>query len=379
LRIPLYRVFTDPEDLRQVASVLSRGEDWAIGPEVAEFERLLASSVGRKYAVAFNSGTSALHAAMLSLRVSAGDKVVVPSFTFIATANSALFVGATPVFADIEPLTCGLDPAAVERVLTEKTKVMVPVHVGGIICKGAEELESLAQERKLVLIEDAYEALGSTARGRMAGSYGDASVFSFAPNKLISTGEGGMVLTDDRKTLERLSLVKSHGRLDREPYFATSNPPDYVSLGYNWRLSSMAAALGISQFGRLGKAIALRRGVASLLSSGLGRVRGVETPQEPKGFKHTYQMYTIRVKAGRKARDGLRDFLKEEGVVSKVYFDPIHQSRFYRGRAESKSARLPMTEKVSEGALTLPMYPTMKKGEIEFLLGRVKEWFSSNS
>lgn len=378
MKIPLYRAFTDAEDVRRVSAVLKRGSDWAIGPEIAEFEGQVASYVGRKHAVAFNSGTSALHAAMLALRIGEGDEVVVPSFTFIATANAALFVGASPAFADIEPGTYGLDPESVEKALTRKTKVMIPVHIGGIVCKDADELEKLARRRKVALIEDACEALGSTANGRRAGTYGEASVLSFCANKLISTGEGGMVLTDDLQTYERLSLVKSHGRLDRQPYFKTTYPPDYVGLGYNWRMSSMTAALGISQLQKLEKAIALRRGTASTISSGLSRTGAVEMPQEPEGFRHTYQMYTIRVKRGKEVRDRLRSFLGKKGIFSKVYFDPIHLTRFYRGRPESNGVHLPVTIDISNTVLTLPIYPTMKKAEVEYLVGGIREFFSAH-
>ena len=335
--------------------------------------------MGRKHAVSFNSGTSALHAAMIALGIGPGDEVVVPSFTFIATANASLFVQAAPVFADIEPTTYGLDPASVEKVLTPRSKALVAVHIGGIVCTYADELEELARERKLLMIEDACEALGSTANGRKAGSYGVVSVLSFAPNKLISTGEGGMVLTDDRRVYEKLSLVKSHGRLDREPYFSTPRPPEYVGLGYNWRMPSMAAALGISQIRRLGKAITLRRRVASSISTGLARVNAVETPSEPKGFRHTYQMYTIRVRGGRSVRDRLRDFLGVKGIVSKVYFDPIHRIRFYRGITGSRAPHLPVTDSVSNEVLSLPIYPTMKKEEVAYLVRCVRELFSEHT
>ena len=355
--------------------MLRRGSDWAIGPEVEEFEKDVASYVGRRHAVSFNSGTSALHAAMIALGVGIGDRVVVPSFTFIATANAALFVGATPRFADIEPRTFGLDAVATEKVLRQKTKALVPVHIGGVVCEQAGELEELARRRRVLLIEDACEALGSTAKGREAGTYGDVSILSFCANKVISTGEGGMVLTDDSRIHERLTLVKSHGRLDKQNYFRTTSPPDYVRLGYNWRISSMTAALGVSQLGKLERAVDGRRKVAASISRGLRRIPGLEIPHEPEGFRHTYQMYTVKVKGGKRVRDGLRGHLSKQGVFSKVYFDPIHLSRFYRGRPESREAELPVTEMVGNEVLTLPVYPTMTKEEVAHLTGSVAEFF----
>jgi perosamine synthetase len=375
LKIPLYRAFTDSGDIRKVSAVLKRGLNWAIGPEVAEFERLVASYVGRKYAVSFNSGTSALHATMISLGVKEGDEVVVPSFTFIATANAALFVGASPVFADVERATYGLDPGSVEGAITRKTKVVIPVHIGGVVCRYAEEVERLGRERKLVVVEDACEALGATVDGRKGGTYGEASVLSFCANKLISTGEGGMVLTDRRDLYERLKLVSSHGRPDEIPYFNSSSSSDYVDLGFNWRISSMTAALGISQLGKLERAIQLRRKVARMLTSRLAGIGEVDPPVEPEGFRHTYQMYTVKVKAGRKARDGLNSFLSSRGITSKVYFDPIHRTRFYRKLLDGRAPRLPVTDWVSSRVLTIPIYPRMTKKEIDYVADSVGEYF----
>ena len=375
MNVPLYRAFTDSEDVRRVSAVLKRGSNWAIGPEVAEFEKTVAAYVGRKYAVSFNSGTSALHATMLALKVVAADEVVVPSFTFIATANAAVFVGATPVFADIERTTYGLDPAAVRKVLTRKTRVIIPAHIGGIVCQYARELEELARDSKIVMVEDACEGLGSTAGRRKAGTFGDVSVLSFCANKLISTGEGGMVLTDKRDVYERLKLVSSHGRVDKVPYFTSSTSPDYVDLGFNWRISSMTAALGISQMEKLERAVALRRKAAKSLSSWLSKVKEVEVPFEPEGYRHTYQMYTIRVKAGRKTRDRLNDHLSARGITSKVYFEPVHRSLFYRKLLGNRTPKLPATEWASARVLTIPVFPNMTRTELGYVADSIGSLF----
>jgi perosamine synthetase len=375
LKIPLYRAFTDSEDVRRVSAVLKRGSNWAIGPEVAEFEKTVAAYVGRKYAVSFNSGTSALHATMLALKVVAGEEVVVPSFTFIATANAAVFVGATPVFADIERTTYGLDPEAVQKVLTKKTRVVIPAHIGGIVCQYARELEDLARDSKVVMVEDACEGLGSTSGRRKAGTFGDVSVLSFCANKLISTGEGGMILTDKRDIYDRLKLISSHGRLDKVPYFTSSMSPDYVDLGFNWRISSMTAALGLSQMEKLERAIALRRKMAKSLSSWLSKVKEVEVPFEPEGYRHTYQMYTIKVKAGRKVRDGLNAHLSAKGITSKVYFEPIHRSLFYRQLLGKRTPQLPATEWASARVLTIPVFPSMTRRELGYVADSIGRFF----
>ncbi len=376
MKIPLYKAFTDSGDVRRVSSVLERGMNWAIGPEVAEFERAVSSYVGRRYAVAYNSGTSALHATMLALKIGRGAEVIVPSFTFIATANAPLFVGASPVFADIERVTYGLDPEAVERAITRRAKAMVPVHIGGIVCRYAGELEALGRERKLLVVEDACEALGATAKGRKGGTFGDASVLSFCANKLISTGEGGMVLTDRKDLYERLKLVGSHGRPDRVPYFSSSTSPDYVQLGFNWRVSSMTAALGVSQMNKLERAIQLRRKVAGLLSSRLSSLNEVEVPVEPQGYRHTYQMYTVKVRGGRRSRDGLNGFLSSKGITSKVYFDPIHRTQFYRRLLGRRAPKLPVTDWVSSRVLTIPVYPRMTRDEVDYVADSVKTFFA---
>ncbi|MDA4120004.1 MAG: DegT/DnrJ/EryC1/StrS family aminotransferase, partial [Thaumarchaeota archaeon] len=295
--------------------------------------------------------------------------------TFIATANAAVFVGATPVFADIERTTYGLNPEAVQKVLTKKTRAVIPAHIGGIVCQYARKLEELARDSKVVMVEDACEGLGSTTGRRKAGTFGDVSVLSFCANKLISTGEGGMALTDRRDIYDRLKLISSHGRLDKVPYFTSSTSPDYVDLGFNWRISSMTAALGLSQMEKLERAIALRRKVAKSLSSLLSKVKEVEVPFEPEGYRHTYQMYTIKVKAGRKVRDRLNAHLSARGITSKVYFEPIHRSLFYRQLLGKRTPQLPATEWASARVLTIPVFPSMTQRELGYVADSIERFF----
>ncbi len=231
-KIPLYKVYWDKSDVKAVTKVIKRGTYWAVGPEIEEFERVVANYVGVKYGVSFNSGTSALHAVLLAYGIRQGDEVIVPSFTFIATANAPLFVGAKPVFADMEDSTFGLDPNDVERKITKKTKAIMPIHYGGLPCR-IEELKKIADEYDLLLIEDAAESIGASINGRKVGSFGNAAMFSFCGNKVITTGEGGIILTNSGEIYERLKLIRSHGRLESEPYFMTTKMLDYIMLGYN--------------------------------------------------------------------------------------------------------------------------------------------------
>jgi len=372
-RVPLYRIYWDEEDKKSVMKVIERGSYWAIGPEIEEFETLVADYIGRNYAVSFNSGTSALHAILLACDLKAGDEVIVPSFTFIATANAALFVGAKPVFADVEEETFGVSPSDVQEKITRKTKAIMPVHYGGLPCR-IKELQEIAKDNDLILIEDAAESIGASIDGKKVGSFSDSAVFSFCGNKVITTGEGGMIVTDSRKIWERLKLVRSHGRLEVEPYFATIKSLDYVTLGYNWRMSSVTAALGFSQMKKLDKVIEMRRRNVEYLERKLSKISGIGLQNPPEGYFHVYQMYTIRVKGGRVVRDALKDHLAKEGIMSKVYFEPVHLSSFYRRKFGHRKGELPVTEKLSEEVLTLPMYPTLHREEMDYIAKSISEF-----
>jgi perosamine synthetase len=370
-KIPLYKIYWDEDDVERVSEVIRQGMFWAIGPNIEKFERMVAERIGKKYAMAFNSGTSALHAILLAYGIKQGDEVIVPSFTFIATANSVLFVGAEPVFADIERDTYGLHPEDVKKKITDKTKVIMPIHYGGLPCH-IRELKEIAEDHKLLLIEDAAESLGANIDGKPVGSFGDAAMFSFCGNKVITTGEGGMIATDQRDIYEKLKLIRSHGRLDKGEYFTSIKTMDYITLGYNWRMSNITAALGISQLKKLDKLIAMRRKNTAYLSKRLSNVSRVELPNPPNGYFHVYQMYTIKIKNGKETRDGLKNYLAEKGVMTKVYFFPIHLKGFYRDRCGFRGGELPVTEELSKQVLTLPMYASLTIDEMNFIADHVK-------
>ena len=376
MKIPLYKIFWDKDDIKAVVRVLRRGSYWTIGPEIKEFEERLADYVGVDYAVIFNSGTSALHAAMLAYDVKPGDEVIVPSFTFIATANAALFVGAKPVFAEIEEERYGLDPKDVANKITPKTKALMPIHYGGIPAR-IRELKEIAEDHHLILIEDAAESLGAiTEEGRKVGTYSDAVIISFCGNKVITTGEGGAVLTNNRKIYEKLKLIRSHGRLEGdESYFHSTKRFDYITLGFNWRVSSLTAALGISQLAKIEKAIQLRRQVAEYYTKRITEeFKGLVRPfREPSGTRAVYQMYTIRLPwDDGTIRDKLQQYLAKKGITTKIYFEPIHLYTLYR-KLGHREGELPRTEKISKQVLTLPIYPTMTREEIEYVIESIKD------
>jgi perosamine synthetase len=372
-KIPLFKIYWDEEDVRMVGKSIQSGMSWAIGPHIERLEEMLYGYVGTKYALAFNSGTSALHAALLACGVGKGDEVIVPSFTFIATANAPLFVGAKPVFADIEEKTYGLDPLDVARKITPKTKAIIPIHYGGSPCL-IKELKKLAEKHNLILIEDAAESLGATVDAKKVGTFGNSAILSFCSNKVVTTGEGGAVVSDSPEIHKRLKLIRSHGRAENVNYFSSTEYMDYVTLGYNFRMSDITAALGIAQLRKIDRLIEMRRKNAELLSAKLSQIAEIEVPHPPDNFFHVYQMYTIKVKGGQEKRDALSAYLGQKGIMSKVYFPPVHLTRFYQNEL-GYDCRLPYTERISHQVLTLPMYPSLTKDEINYIVESIEAFF----
>jgi perosamine synthetase len=373
-KTPLFKMYWDEEDIRMVSGAIRRGAYWATGPEIQEFEEKLSEYMGVRYCVTFNSGTSALHAILLSYGIGEGDEVIVPSFTFIATANAPLFVGAKPIFADIEEVTFGLNPNDISRRITSKTKAVIPIHFAGSPCM-IEQIKEITKSKGLILIEDAAEALGATINGRRVGSIGDAAILSFCQNKIITTGEGGAVLTNSREVYEKLKLLRSHGRAETADYFSSTEHMDYVALGYNFRMSNITAALGIAQLGKIDHNINMRRANAHYMTEQLSRIENITVPLVPSGYYHVYQMYPIVIKNGKATRDSLKEYLSQKGIMTKVYFDPVHLSHFYRKSFGYKGGELPVTEKVSEQVLSLPMYSTLTREEMDYIVGMVSAFF----
>ena len=374
-KIPLYRIFTDKDDLKSISNVLKRGMDWAIGPEINQFEKSLAEYVGSKFCISFNSGTSALHASLLAAKITKGDEIIIPSFTFIATPNSALMVNALPKFVDIEMDNLGLNPDQLKQNISTKTKAIIPVHYAGLPCK-IEEILKITQKKKIYLIEDAAESLGSHINKKMIGTFGDMGIFSFAGNKVLTTGEGGAIVTDSKQIYEKLKLIRSHGRKEILAYFSSTSTPNYVSLGYNWRMSSITAALALSQLNKLNKLIKLRRKNAEYLSFNLKKYPQIRVPPEPTGYYHVYQLYSI-ILENHKLRNNLKEFLTKKGIMSKVFFDPTHLTNFYRKKILKKKLVLQNTETISSRILTIPMFPGLTKQELDYICTSIKEFFEN--
>ena len=374
-KIPLYKIYTDEEDYTQISKIIKRGNNWAIGPEIEEFENAIKNYVGVDYCLTLNSGTSALHAAFIAYGFGSGDEIIVPSFSFISTANSVSFVGSTPVFGDIEENTFGLDPKLITKSISQKTKAVVPMDYGGISCK-INEIKDVAHNNNLILIEDSAEALGASINGKKVGSIADSSIFSFCGNKVLTTGEGGAIVTNDKVIFEKIKLIRSHGRMDNVRYFENAEQSQYLELGYNWRMSSITAALGISQISKLDKIIKMRQDNAEYISKFLSKFPEIITPSSNGGSEHIYQMYTIRLPS-KEIRDKLHDFLTKKSIFSKIYFSPIHLTDFYRNKFGMKENSLPLTEMISQQILTLPLYPNMTSEEKIYLTESISEFFDS--
>lgn len=374
MEVPLFEIHSDADDVEAVREVIERGSYWANGPEIEEFKEMVSDYLNTDYCSALNSGGSAGYAVLKAHGIGEGDEVIVPSFTFVATAFWPLQVDAKPVFADIEEETLGLDPEDVKDKITEDTEAIYPIHYGGMPCK-IRELKEIAEENDIVLIEDAAEAFGARLDGDMIGTFGDSAILSFCQNKIFSTGEGGAVVTDDEEIQEEVELVRSYGRKTEGDYFSGESKLDYVKPGQNLRMATMNAALGISQMEKVDKLIEKRREKAKYFNQELAKIDGVKVPEEPTE-KHfaVYQLYTIRVP--KHVRDDLMDHLDENSVASKIYFEPVHH---YSAFHDIETSSLETTEKMSRKVLSLPIYPDLEKEKMNYIIKTVKEFFEGEN
>lgn len=372
-KIPLFKMYWDAKDIVAVTKVIKRGSYWTMGPEIQTLENNIAGFIGKKYGVSFNSGTSALHATLLAYDIKHGNEVIVPSFTFIATANVVVLTGATPVFADIEKQSYALDPEDVKEKITGKTKAIIPIHYGGGPCKNIKALREIAEDHHLVLIEDAAESLGAKIHNRRVGTFSDAAMFSFCQNKVITAGEGGIVVTDSKTIAEKLQLIRSHGRVEsKEGYFETTQELDYIQAGYNYRLPSINAALVLSQFKKFNRIIRMRREKAAYFTKKLQKIKNIRTPAESKDEYHVYQLYTLEL-PDKKTRDHLQQHLTKAGIMTKIYFEPIHLKTYYTKELHYKKNDLPVTEEITQKVLTLPLYPSLTKNEMDYIISTIKK------
>lgn len=358
MMISIAKPLIGDEEKQAVLEVLDSGVI-AQGPRVAAFEEAFAAMCGVKHAIATTSGTTALHTALLAHGIREGDEVITSSFTFIASANSVLFTGAKPVFVDIQPDTFNIDPALIEAAITTRAKAIMPVHLFGLPAD-MDAIRAIAEKHNLIVIEDACQSHGATFNGGRVGSFG-TGCFSLYPTKNITSGEGGMITTDDEALAESCKVIRQHGM--RRRYY-------HDELGFNFRMTDIHAAIGLAQLGKLEKFNAARRQNAAFLSEHL---KGVGVPVEPEGCQHVYHQYTIRVPDGK--RDALLEHLKQKGVGSGVYYPvPVHQQTYYTQELGYDQS-LPVTEQAALEVLSLPVHPALSAGDLETIVDAVNSFF----
>jgi len=377
-KIPLFKIHSTQDDVDAVTNVIKRGTSWACGPEVEEFEKNIASYVDVNYSLSFNSGTSALHTLLLAHGIKEEDEVIVPSFTFIATANAVVLAGGSPVFAESETTTFGLDIEDVKKKITARTKAIITIHYGGFPAKDILKLRELADEHNILLIEDAAESIGAKIGNKKIGSFGHSAIFSFCQGKVLAVGEGGAIVTNSREVYEKAKLIRSHGRVENKiDYFSSTGDNDYIDVGYNYRMSSLLAALGNSQLKKIQDIIDMRKKHAQYLNDNLSSIQNVEIPTELPGHYSVYQMYTIKLNS-EETRNKLMKHLENNGIMSKIYFNPVHLKTIYKKRYGCQEGSLLKTELLSKRVLNIPLYPTISKDELDFMIEKIKECCDGN-
>ncbi|MCD8490732.1 MAG: UDP-4-amino-4,6-dideoxy-N-acetyl-beta-L-altrosamine transaminase [Geovibrio sp.] len=369
--IPYGRQEITEEDIKAVAETL-RSDYLTQGPKVAEFEEKLASYCGAKFAVAFSNGTAALHGAYYAAGLRKGDSFITSPMTFAATANAGLYLGASPVFCDIEPDTGNIDSDRIPALINKSVKLIAPVHYSGMPADMAE-IRTIADERKLMVIEDACHALGAVYKGERIGNcaYSDMAVFSFHPVKHVATGEGGAVLTNNKNLRDTLLIFRSHGitrdNLINEPHGGWYH--EMQELGYNYRMTDIQCALGISQLSRAESSLEKRRLMAAKYDAVFSDVKGVKTPPHREGRQNAYHLYPLRMEHGRKE---VYDLLREKGVHAQVHYLPVYMHPYYRANG-FENFTLPEAEKFYKSELSIPMFPSLTDEEQDYVTESVRE------
>ncbi len=352
--IPVYEPDLSGNELKYVTDCLQSGWISSLGHYVTDFEEQFSRFCGVKYGISVANGTTALHLALVTLDIGPGDEVIMPTFTFVATANAATYTGARPVFVDSERATWNIDVAAIEDKITPRTRAIIVVHIYGHPVDMDPILE-IASRRHLYVIEDAAEAHGAEYKGRRTGSLGDVACFSFYGNKIITTGEGGMVTTDDPELAERARFLKDHAMSSTRYYW-------HSQVGYNYRLTNVQAAIGLAQLEKAEQRIEKKRQIARAYNARLEKVKGLTLPREEAWAKSVYWMYSVLVEEDYGLdRDGLMAKLKKAAIDSRPFFHPMHTLPPYEGRGE----RFPVAEELARKGINLPSASTLTDEDIK--------------
>ncbi len=375
--IPYGRQNLDQDDIAAVVKVLN-SPLITQGPEIDQFERQVAEYCSARFAVAFSSGTSALHAAMFAAGIQAGDEIITTPITFVATANAAAYMGARPVLADIDPDTYCLDPEKAARCITPQTKAIVPVDYAGYPVD-IKAFRSLARKHGLVLIEDAAHALGGIREGRKIGTEADMTMFSFHPVKHITTGEGGMIVTDNPSYDRRLRQFRNHGIVRDEELMQENHGPWYYemqALGYNFRMTSIQAALGLSQLRKLEGFIAEREKTARVYNEAFADFDMVNIPPvPPEEWRHAYHLYPVLLKPG-VSRRAFFNYMRSKNIGVQVHYIPVHFQPYYRQLYSYQPGDFPAAEDFYARELSLPIFPGLSSIDQDYVIKMVKGYQS---
>jgi perosamine synthetase len=373
-RIPMIKNVTfakpsfDDNDLEEIASkikdVLRSG--WLTsGPNTQEFEKQFGSYVGAQYSVAVNSCTAALHSILLALGIKQGDEVIVPSDTFVASANVALYVGAKPVLVDSDRDTFNISPEDIQKKITKKTKAIIVVHLGGNPCD-MKEINEIAQDHKVTVIEDAAHAHGSKHGDTYCGTLGFAAAFSFYPTKVMTCGEGGMVTTNDSGLADKVKMIRNHGR-------ASYGPAEIVELGFNFRMTDVHAVIGLSQLKHLSEYVERRNTLANLYAKELEKIDWIKPQKVRDGNLSSYYVYNVRLEEDAPlTRDELATRLNQKGVGTSILYHPIHSqplySKLYKG-----SKAFPVAQELGERTIALPMHNSLSTDEVKYVVAAISQ------
>lgn len=368
--IPYGKQTIEQDDIQAVVDVL-KSDFLTTGPKIAEFEQTVADYVGAKYAVAISNGTSALHAACFAAGIGPGDEVITTPLTFAASANCVLYCGGTPVFADVDPKTYNIDPEDIRRKITDKTKAIIAVHLAGQPCD-MDAIHSIAREHGLIVIEDGAHALGSVYKGKKVGSMSDMTTFSFHPVKPITTGEGGMILTDNEDFYKKMVLFRSHG-ITRDDSMMTRNDGPWFyqqfDLGYNYRITDIQCALGCSQMKKLDRFLARRKEIVARYNEAFADCDNIITPYQLSDTESGWHLYIVQVKNcdRRKVFENMR----EKGIGVNVHYIPVYMHPYYQEHGY-ENVHCANAEEIYSHIISLPLYPGLTSEQQDYVIDTLK-------
>lgn len=359
-KIPIYKPFLIGNEKKYINNCIKSNIISSKGEYITLFEKKFAEYIGVKYATTFSNGTCAIHLAIALLGIGYGDEVILPTLTFIASANSVVNNGATPVFVDVG-YDWQINPDETRKKITKKTKAIMAVHLYGFPCN-LDELKRICKEHKLYLVEDCAEALGSKYKGKYLGNFGDLATFSFYGNKTITTGEGGMLVTNNYKFFDKAKKMKSHGAVGKDDYY-------FVSTGFNFRMNNLSAAIGLAQLENIKKIMTLKRSIEKKYRKLLDSAP-VDFYPSKNSDNNCYWMVTILVE-NKRYRDSLRKFLKINGIETRPFFYPLHTLPMFK----NKGLKCPVAENIAERGISLPSYPSLSDNEIEYICNKINEFY----